>query len=423
MIELDKLSKIGMGTYRMSDHSSENREALCYAIQNGCNLIDTASNYMNGESEKLIGRFLNKVDYNEVFIISKAGYISGENINILTELNKDGKALTGVVNISDNFKHSIHPDYLQFQIDSSLRRLNRKFLDCFMLHSPEYYFQDKINKPNKKEYYIRIRTAFEFLEDKVQKGIIRYYGVSSNTLHTDYKTPNSTDINKLIMISKETSVNNHFKMIQFPFNIIEREASLNNKNHNRSLLNIAKENGLTTLGNRPLNANSQQGLLRLVIHDLSHLNLNDKEGFVTWNECVGIIKDRLIEIGNDSDTTDIGVLVALEQNWMKIDNTAAFEKIFHGLFFPFINLIFDDKIPLEADLLFKKFESICWNYHLKALSEKTIKYLKLNNLDYLTKGSNSLAFKLCKEYLSLGIDHVLVGMRKKQYVNDMKDFF
>jgi aryl-alcohol dehydrogenase-like predicted oxidoreductase len=73
MVQLSELSKIGFGGYRISSNSKENESALHYAIQCGCNLIDTASNYGNGESEKLIGKVLQKIPNNKVFVITKAG--------------------------------------------------------------------------------------------------------------------------------------------------------------------------------------------------------------------------------------------------------------------------------------------------------------------------------------------------------------
>ncbi|MYE90582.1 hypothetical protein F4X33_16480, partial [Candidatus Poribacteria bacterium] len=54
-------SKIGYGTYRVHDQNETHVETLETAIEAGCNLIDTSSNYTDGGSETLIGNVLEKM--------------------------------------------------------------------------------------------------------------------------------------------------------------------------------------------------------------------------------------------------------------------------------------------------------------------------------------------------------------------------
>jgi len=423
MVELHELSKIGFGAYRVSNN--EHANALKYAIECGCNLIDTASGYMNGESENLIGKVLDEGSNKDVFIITKAGYISNNNLTILQKLNKKGKGLSDLVNVTEDFKHSIHPEYLDAQIKISLKRLKRKSIDGFLLHSPEYYFEQKDGPNSKEEYYNRIKKAFEFLEDEVKKKTIRYYGISSNTLPSIQNEQNATDLKTLIDIASQISSTNNFKLIQFPFNIIERNASVASNKNEKSLMDIAKENKILTFANRPLNANTSDGLLRLAIYNYEKEDMNINKDTQLLDGCLNIIETQLKEFDSGCKISDISILSLLKQNWMNITSPDAFGKIFHGQFYPFLNLIFDNNIPGDALKVFKRFENSAWNYHLKALSEKAINYLKSNNLGYLLDNSppQSLSNNLCNEYLKNGIDHVLVGMRKLNYVNELKGIF
>ena len=50
-------SRLGFGTYRV-DTEAGHREALTKALLEGCNVIDTSTNYMDGESERLVGSVL-----------------------------------------------------------------------------------------------------------------------------------------------------------------------------------------------------------------------------------------------------------------------------------------------------------------------------------------------------------------------------
>ncbi|MGH7165297.1 MAG: aldo/keto reductase, partial [Nitrospiraceae bacterium] len=51
-------SRLGFGGYRIDTEDPEHREALLKALRGGCNLIDTSTNYGDGDSERLIGTVL-----------------------------------------------------------------------------------------------------------------------------------------------------------------------------------------------------------------------------------------------------------------------------------------------------------------------------------------------------------------------------
>lgn len=422
MVQLEELSKIGFGGYRISVNSKENAEGLRYAIQCGCNLIDTAAGYANGASEKLIGQVLSSLPDNTVFVITKAGYISDDNLEVLQSINKTEELLSEIITMPDGTLHSIHPDYLEAQIRVSLKRLNRKYIDGFLLHSPEYFFDQKNSNNTAAEYYSRIEKAFKFLEEKVKEGVIRYYGVSSNTLPQHRGEPNSTDLIKLLEAAGKVSKDNHFKLIQFPFNLIENEAALPGI-HQKSLIAIARENKIVTFSNRPLNANTSGGLFRLAAYNYQKSDpAKDDAIYSNW---ITTIENQLKKVDSEANVSDISILVLLKENWKNIQNPEAFNRIVYGTLYPFINLIFEDNIPDDALNIFRQFELSAWNHHLRSASEKTVNYLETNNLKYLLPLSPeiSLSHNICNEYLKRGIDHVLLGMRKPAYVDSVKALF
>ena len=276
MVNLDDLSKIGFGCYRVSDNSREHWNALLYALTMGCNLIDTSTNYMNGESEKLIGNLIRDYSNFDIFIVTKAGYVQGNNLKALEKLNENGLGKDGLISLSDGFKYSIHPDFLKNQIELSCARLQKNQIDGFLLHNPEHYFEQEDLTPSQEEYYARIKKAFEFLEEKVSEGTIRYYGISSNTFPFSTNILNTTNLHRILGIANEVSVNNHFKIIQFPFNLIENEA-LKEHHGNRSLIELSKANKLITFINRPLNAKKSDGTLRIATYEELIQQLDEKE--------------------------------------------------------------------------------------------------------------------------------------------------
>ncbi len=116
-------------------------DALHAAIDHGVNLIDTADVYGDGRSERLIAQAL-KERSEEVYVITKAG----RRLNPHVAEGYNRKNLTAF-------------------IERSLKNLGVKTIDLVQLHCPptDVYYMPEV---------------FGILDDLVQQGKIRYYGVS-----------------------------------------------------------------------------------------------------------------------------------------------------------------------------------------------------------------------------------------------------
>ncbi|MFQ5991701.1 MAG: aldo/keto reductase, partial [Nitrospiraceae bacterium] len=79
-------SRVGFGGYRIDTQEADHRDALQLALSAGCNLIDTSTNYTDGESERLIGSVLAEaaktgtMKREEAIVVSKIGYVQGQNL-------------------------------------------------------------------------------------------------------------------------------------------------------------------------------------------------------------------------------------------------------------------------------------------------------------------------------------------------------
>jgi len=161
------MSNFAFGTYRISDYNQQHIEALKEAIRMRIPMIDTSANYMDGAAERAIALACKEFDphYLEAIeIVSKVGYIQGGNL----ELHKK-TPFEEVVEYSPSCFHSIAPSFIADQLTRSLERLERSYLDCYLLHNPEYYLYDAIEKgvdedTRLDEMYRRIYEAFVALE-------------------------------------------------------------------------------------------------------------------------------------------------------------------------------------------------------------------------------------------------------------------
>ena len=269
------VSEAGFGGYRVDVSVAEHRQALEHALRSGINLIDTSANYADGGSEQLVGVVLadmikrGEIDREQVVVVTKAGYLQGENLELSRQRKGEGVPFPDLVVFDAELEHCIHPVFLAEQLTRSLQRMQLTHIDCLLLHNPEYYLK-WANHNNidpevaQTEYLRRIETAFRYLESEVKSGRIGCYGISSNTFPkpaTDYER---TDLSAILALAEAISQQHHFRVIEFPCNLFEPGAMVEeNQPMNQTLIEFALDNQVTTLINRPLNAIQADQLIRL----------------------------------------------------------------------------------------------------------------------------------------------------------------
>lgn len=417
MISYNALSKIGFGTYRTSNESSEHAEALRLALSLGENLIDTANSYKKGESERLIGSIIHEFDAKNIFIISKAGYIpSGQVKEMSAQAQKDS------IKISDTYSYSIHPDFLDQSLELSTIRLKRPFIDCYMLHNPEYQLSHGLGK----DYlYRNIEQAFIYFEEQVKAGKIRCYGISSNTFAAPPDAFNTIDFTEVLKIATRINANHNFKMIQFPFNLIENNAFAKKSFGGKSLIEMAQSERILTIGNRPLNANAPNGTIRLANYNVQFKEEQLEKGEKIKAELSVIINAQISKLSSEEITKKGAFLPFLFENWDKIGHTQSIDHIFQQQLFPFVNILFQNTVPDNTASLMQSFLNICRQSALNNMDKIAVNIKKQLEMEgAVTESKNKpLQALLCEKYLESGINHILVGMRHTNYVKDLSSFF
>ncbi len=125
---------------------AESRWALARAADLGVTLFDTADAYGAGHSERMLGEAFG--DRPGILIATKFG----------NTIDEDRRQLTG----QDN-----SPGYVRQAVQASLRRLRRDTVDLYQLHTPPGTAAET-------------EDLLAVLEDLVQQGLVRWYGISSD---------------------------------------------------------------------------------------------------------------------------------------------------------------------------------------------------------------------------------------------------
>lgn len=145
-----KFSEIGLGCWGLggswTDVTKKNALKIIEdAVNRGVNFLDTADTYGDGESEKIIGKFLQR-NSNKIYLSTKIG----------------GK-------LKPFLPENYNLKYLESYLDSSLKNLKTDCVDLLQLHCPPKQLIEK--------YEIH-----ESMNVLIKKGKIKKYGISIFTI-------------------------------------------------------------------------------------------------------------------------------------------------------------------------------------------------------------------------------------------------
>ena len=250
------LSRLGIGTYRLTESNPEHKRALARGLELGATVVDTSPNYSDGGAERLVGSVLKEsgIDRDKVHLISKCAYQAVGSDSARHGGTSREPPVEGVEVMPGVF-HSIHSDFIREQLRESLSRLGVTHLDTYLLHNPEHYLIANIpthgleghradgaeagNAPldanliakHREILYERLRRAFETLEAEVASGRIRAYGISSNNLRVGDGTslhPHSLCLKRISNLADEVAGgmggDGAFSVLEVPFNVLERSS-------------------------------------------------------------------------------------------------------------------------------------------------------------------------------------------------------
>jgi len=261
------LSSIGLGTYlgeATAEADAAYTQAVRVALASGINLLDTAINYRHQRSERNIGAALREMvsagelQRDEVVVCTKAGYLSFD-----SEVPPNPGAYfraefvdKGILNPADlaGGMHCMSPSYLADQLERSRRNLGLETIDVFCVHNPE----TQLGEVPRERFQQRLREAFAMLEDAVQAGKIRYYGVATwNGFRVAPAARDAMSLADTVEMARQAGgEQHHFRFVQLPFNLGMPEAfAYRNQTWGKedvSLLDAAARAGVMAVGSAAL---------------------------------------------------------------------------------------------------------------------------------------------------------------------------
>lgn len=200
-----KVSEIGFGAWTLGTDwwgtitREESIRLLKRALELGMNFVDTSDSYASGASEILVGEAI-QGQREEIILSTKFGY------DIHSDVKREGH---------QEREQKFTPEHINIAVEESLQRLQTSYIDLYQLHNP-------------KMDHIKDSAVFDALDDLVQNGKIRYYGVALG--------PAIGWTDEGLNAMKSTNI----VSLQTVYNMVEQDPG-------RSFLRVARENGVGIL--------------------------------------------------------------------------------------------------------------------------------------------------------------------------------
>lgn len=229
------LSSIGIGTYLGNADDTTDADytdAIVRAVELSVNVIDTSSNYRFQRSERSVGKALNELtahrgfERSEIVICTKSGYLpfDGSPPRDVRAYIEETFVQPGIARLGDfvGGSHCMTPGFIENQLQQSLRNMDLESIDVYYIHNPE----SQLGFVPPSEFYSKMRTAFQFLEQVRAAGTIKAYGLATwNGFRMSPDSPQYHSLPRLIELAKEAGGESHgFRFIQLPFNLGMPEA-------------------------------------------------------------------------------------------------------------------------------------------------------------------------------------------------------
>lgn len=221
------ISRIGLGTWSIGGGSAWGGDhdlqvvidTIRQAPNAGVNLIDTAPAYNFGNSEKILGQALERMNRQDVVIITKCGVTWDQKIrgDLFNKVN--GIQLYKNLNTASIIK----------EIKSSLDRLGTEYIDIYMTHWQSI---------EGSEYFVPIQKTMDVLNELKAQGKIRAIGAAN------------VDINH---------IEEYLKWGQL--DIVQVKYSLLDRGIEKDIIPCCRENGITIQAYSPLEMGLLSGML------------------------------------------------------------------------------------------------------------------------------------------------------------------
>ncbi len=204
-----------IGTYQIHN---DLYPILSESWKRGFHFVDTAPNYRAGNAHLELNQCIEAALSDGLIRSPKAITISTK-VGFIPKTQKKFLIEKGIVNEQDTFQfHNLSNKYIRYEIDNIINSFRHTNLETIFLHNPE----TQLNIRNYDEVLTLVKCGFEILEECVQQGKIKSYGVATWSAFEKNNKGGYFKVHDFLEIAEKVGGSqHHFKVIQFPINLLK----------------------------------------------------------------------------------------------------------------------------------------------------------------------------------------------------------
>jgi aryl-alcohol dehydrogenase-like predicted oxidoreductase len=383
---------VGVGTYRMRDTSPVHRAALQDALELGCPVVDTASNYGDGAAERLVGEVMAGHGSPGASVWTKAGYVSPSLARRLGPSVVERRCRP----LSAEASYSLDPLVMRTSVELSLERLRADRIEVLFVHNPEH-----ASEGDERAAEAALVAAFGCCADLIREGVAGAVGVSSNAL-----VEGGLALGRVVELAREAGAEDHLSVVQVPMNMLEPAAA--------ALREVARAAGLSLVAQRPLSARLDGCRVALVDGPgASEMAASRASGQAATSRLASSITERLAVLHRSEDALAFPLVRFLRDAWADIPDSDLLDDIWHRRLAPFLAAVFDE-VPEKVARDVAELRT-CAEIQIRHRLSLAAQIGPEERLD------RPLELVAAEYPLTEGFDGVLVGMRRPSYVATFRD--
>ena len=170
--------------------------------------------------------------------------------------------------------------------------------------------------------------------------------------------------------------------------------------------------------------------MRLATYEEAQKGLDENKAQELFEKCLALIKEKWVEtsdeVTNADDFEHVELIKQFSSIWKTLPTPDAVEQVYFGHIFPFIARLWGNG-GLNAQEAKPFYELLHFSeiYSRINLSKKALEFKKqAQEIGLLPiEDNNPFSVMAIETYLDYGFDYVLIGMKKPEYVDQMKHLF
>jgi hypothetical protein len=176
------------------------------------------------------------------------------------------------------------------------------------------------------------------------------------------------------------------------------------------------------MANRPLNARVNGRLVRLASHDRTEAAPAGPELMALFDETVAVLNRRLEALNVAGSIEDVPLIRDLRARWTTFGDPEAVGQVFREALYPLLRSIYADGIPPTDWKTIQDLQARTDAFARVAMSRTAQEFRDRLAAEGRIPSNDPrpLQFVACEALLKAGVDQVLVGMRRPDYVDALE---